>query len=287
LNEVFYQSPFGFSGDDNLSAADVNNHRIRRVSAPENTPSGSNVAYQPSVTLPDGSDTTVSLAFGEVLSGGTTTVTTTSAGPPPPYGFKFGQPPVYYDITTTAEFTGLVEVCFHWVEGQFKNEANLRLLHHTGTAWEDVTTWADGASNTICGLATSLSPFAIAEVAYDFMGFSPPLLADGSASIQQRRQGRTIPVKFRLERFGLALSNAVATIEVFMVVDAATGTVDTTDLTSDSGQSGDSGNRFRYDAAAEQYVFNLSTKGWTAPATYELVVRLDDGSEYTVLFSLN
>jgi hypothetical protein len=102
-------------------------------------------------------------------------VTTISTGPPPPNGFKFGQPPVYYDITTSAAFTGFVVVCFHWTEGQFKNEGNLRLFHHTASASEDVTTSADSASNTICGLVTSLFPFAIAEVAYDFRGFSPPL----------------------------------------------------------------------------------------------------------------
>jgi sugar lactone lactonase YvrE len=273
-------------GAGNLSIADQANHRIRRISAPENTPPGSKVSYQTLVTLPNGSEATVSLTFGAVLSGGNTTVTTSSAGPPSPNGFKLGQPPVYYNITTTAEFTGLVEVCLHWVEGQFKNEANLRLLHYTGTSWEDVTTSVDGAGNTICGLTTNLSPFAIAETAYDFAGFAPPLLADGSASIQQSKLGRTIPVKFRLERFGLSVSNAVATLEVFKVIDAATGTVDTTDLTIDSGQSGDSGNQFRYDAVDEHYVFNLSTKGWTAPATYKLTVRLDDGSEYSVQFSL-
>ena len=103
-----------------------------------------------------------------------------------------------------------------------------------------------------------------------------------SASVQQTKAGRTIPVKFQL-RFGVQLTGAAtATIAVFKVLNIATGTVDTTSLTQDAGGSADSGNQFRYDAFEQQYIFNLSTRGWASPGTYRVVVTLGDGSAHTV-----
>jgi hypothetical protein len=77
-----------------------------------------------------------------------------------------------------------------------------------------------------------------------------------------------------------------ATIAVYRILDAATGTVDTTDLTEDAGPANEDTNQFRYDATAKQYVYNLQTKGWPAPATYRIVVTLQDGSTYAVNVSL-
>ena len=124
------------------------------------------------------------------------------------------------------------------------------------------------------------------QVVYAFGGFEPPILKDGSASIQQGGQGRTIPVKFTLSCLnGAPVTTAVATIAVFKVLDVATGSVDTTDLTADAGSANDAGNLFRHTGSG-QYHYNLSTKGWSAPATYRIVVTLDDGTEHRVDFSL-
>ncbi len=106
------------------------------------------------------------------------------------------------------------------------------------------------------------------QVLYDFGGFGPPLRMNGSASIKQNKSGRTIPVKFQLLCGGVAAGDAVATISVFKLLSTATGAVDITDLTSDSGQANDDGNQFRFDPIGQQYIFNLSTKGFEAPATY-------------------
>jgi hypothetical protein len=46
-------------------------------------------------------------------------------------------------------------------------------MHFEGGVWVDVTTSLDTAANVICGRVTSLSPFAIVEPAYDFLGFLP------------------------------------------------------------------------------------------------------------------
>jgi hypothetical protein len=45
------------------------------------------------------------------------------------------------------------------------------------------------------------------------------------------------------------------------------------------------GSLFRYDATAQQYIFNLATKGLTA-GTYSLKITLDDGTAYTQHISL-
>ena len=262
---------------------------LMKPAAPTNvapTPAGSDVVLQPTATLPGGSTSTVSLTFASVTAGGATTVATSTSGPPPPNGFRLGQPPIYYDVSTTATFTGTVTLCFSWAEGALHNEANARLLHYENNAWVDITTSVDTDTNRICGAATSLSPFAIAELAYEFMGFQVPLLADGSASIQQTRAGRTLPVKFQLRFGGQLTGETTARIAVYRILNVATGTVDTTDLTDDAGAANETSDRFRYDGASQQFIFNLQTKGWLAPATYRIVVTFGDGTTQTIDFSL-
>lgn len=117
-----------------------------------NTPLGSPVVSLPPVTL----------TFDGVTEAGNTTVSTSSSGPPPPSGFRLGSPPTYFDITTTAVFTGPVLVCIDYTGIAFGgNEANLRLFHHHGSSWVDATVSQDIANNIICASVTSLSPFAI------------------------------------------------------------------------------------------------------------------------------
>ncbi len=124
------------------------------------------------------------------------------------------------------------------------------------------------------------------QVVYQFGGFEPPLLMDGSASIKQQKTGRTIPVKFSISCGGTPAPNAVATISVFKLLDAAIGTVDTTDLTADSGMANENSNLFRYDAVGQHYIYNLSTMGYMAPATYRIFVNLEDGTQQFIDFSL-
>ena len=119
-----------------------------------NTQAGSNVV----VSVGD-----VTLTFANVTQAGETTVTTSSAGPVPPEGFSLGNPPTYFEISTTAIFAGAIDVCIDYTGIAFIDESSLQLLHLEATGWVNATTSLDTVNDVICGSVTSLSPFIIAE----------------------------------------------------------------------------------------------------------------------------
>jgi hypothetical protein len=129
------------------------------------TPAGIDV----SVDLSGGDEVVggLSLTFAEVLQSGQTTVVESGAGPPPDTGFRIvgiAGAPRYWDINTTAEYVPPILVCIHYDPTEVNgNESNLRLRHDDGSGWEDITTSIDEEHDTICGLASSLSPFAVFE----------------------------------------------------------------------------------------------------------------------------
>ena len=135
------------------------------VASPGSTQPGSDVNVQP-VDEATGEDAPVELTFDNITSGGETTVssgTVGQGGPPSPGGFRLGNPPTYYDVQTSATFTGSVELCFDYSGASYGNENNLKLLHYENSVWTDVTTSRDTDNNIICGTVTSLSPFLVAE----------------------------------------------------------------------------------------------------------------------------
>lgn len=114
---------------------------------------------------------------------------------------------------------------------------------------------------------------------YSFSGILQPINPDGSSVFKQRS---TIPVKFRLfDAAGVPVSTAHATLESAKISDGVAGDY----LEAVSTAKKDVGNVFRYDAEAEQYIFNLGTKGLDA-GTYYLRIALDDGQIFTVQVSL-
>lgn len=117
-----------------------------------------------SVTPPESTtgDTSVTVVFDEVTTGGQTTVTA-STSPSAPANFKFGTPPTYYDISTTAEYVGFVTICISFDPSTFRNPSRLKLFHYEDGEWVDCTT--SRSESTICGVVSSLSPFAICEPA--------------------------------------------------------------------------------------------------------------------------
>ena len=130
---------------------------------PDFTPPGTDVEVSP-IDQTTQEPSPIDVTFDNVSSAGATTVTSTGTGAPLP-GFKLGSPPVYYDIQTTATFSGSIKVCIDYSGQSFGNENALKLMHHNGTTWENVTLpgYPDIANDIICGEVTSLSPFTVAE----------------------------------------------------------------------------------------------------------------------------
>lgn len=108
----------------------------------------------------------VSVTFSSVTAGGITTATTSTAGPPPPTANKIvgiADQPIYYDITTTATYSGPVYVCINYDETQVAGpEANLKLMQKVD-GWKDITTSVDTGNDIICGTTTTFSLFIVAE----------------------------------------------------------------------------------------------------------------------------
>ena len=129
---------------------------------PGATPPGENVSVQP-VDQVSGTSP-VAITFSTVTQGGTTSLTTSSHGPPPPNGFKLSSsPPTYYDLSTTATFSGTATVAISYAGVTVRNESNLRLFHYENGAWVDRTSSVDTANDVIYATVTSFSPFAIFE----------------------------------------------------------------------------------------------------------------------------
>jgi len=73
--------------------------------------------------------------------------------------------PIYYNIETTVEYQGNVTVCINYDDTQVSGtESDLKLLHWSGSPLHvsNITTSLDTDANIICGVATSLSQFALA-----------------------------------------------------------------------------------------------------------------------------
>jgi len=243
------------------------------------TPAGTNVDIDVTAALPGGSTAWVGVGFDEVLSAGHTSVATSNQGPAPPAGFQLGKPPVYYDVATTATFSGNVEVCFTWTEGQFHNEKTIRLQHYEASAWVDVTTSLDTAENVACGRVTSFSPFALMEVAYAFTGFFPPIA--NPPALNTVKAGQSIPVKFSVGGYrGLDLFDPgypkAGVIDCANPVNPPPTALESTVLAGSSA--------LEYEPTTDAYIYVWKTMpGWVKTCR-ALVVNFLDGSQRTAYF---
>jgi legume-like lectin family protein/K319-like protein/MBG domain-containing protein len=139
------------------------------------------------------------------------------------------------------------------------------------------TVVASFAGNANYDAASNAS--ATIEIVHSWSGALPPINQDGSSIF---KLGSTIPVKFRLVGPSAAFAGLPARIFLAKLSDGIMGTWEAASSTS----NGDSGNTFRFDAVAGQYIFNLSTRGLTT-GTYQLRIDLDDGNQaHTVQISL-
>ena len=112
---------------------------------------------------PAGSGSPITVTFTQVTQNGLTSVTLddTSTGPAPPANFQLGNPPVYYDFSTTAGFTASIQVCIPY--GNVGNPSGVVLMHFENGAWVDRTVSNDTVLHIVCASVSSLSPFAAFE----------------------------------------------------------------------------------------------------------------------------
>ena len=88
-------------------------------------------------------------------------------------------------------------------------------------------------------------------------------------------------MKFKLQGASAGIANLAAHLTVARMSSSVTGTY----VEASSNGAADGGNTFRYDTAAKQYIFNLSTKAMST-GTWSLRAALGDRVEHTVNVSL-
>jgi hypothetical protein len=149
------------------------------------------------------------------------------------------------------------------------------------------TRFAPGTTIVSCtatdshGNASAAKTFPV-RVTFKWSDYLPPIHVDGSSAW---KLGRTVPVKFQLTGASSGITDLVATISAARIADVAIGVTSETVFAS----SPDSGVTFRYDASADQYVYNLRTgAGAMVDATGTWVIRADlgDGVAHHVFVSL-
>jgi hypothetical protein len=146
-----------------------------------------------------------------------------------------------------------------------------------------------GRSTTETRTFTSTYGAAFSGALQPINGGATPEFADDTSRF---KLGSTVPVKFRLVCGSTPISGAVAKLNV----KQADGKPDPGTDEAGSTAASTTGNLFRYDATAGQYIFNLSTKnGYTnanggtvsfTTGTYTLSIMLDDGTYRSVNINL-
>jgi hypothetical protein len=107
------------------------------------------------------------------------------------------------------------------------------------------------------------------SVQYIFVGFQQPINADGTSVFG----GRVIPIKVRItDAAGAAVPNASAHVYFAAGTPAIVGT----DAEPVGNTSADSGNAMRYDASADQYIFNWDVNA-LSNGNYTVRVGLGEG----------
>src|SRR5581483_10904359 len=229
----------------------------------DNTQVGSNISVSP-VDSATG-EAPVSLTFSNVVQSGSTSVSISSSGFPPPSTFQLGNPPAYFDLHTSATYSGLLTVCINYRGISFTDTSELRLFHFEGAGWVDVTVSVDTSTQTVCGNVGSLSPFAIFQSRYK-AAVQPPVTSDGSSVFNASRG--VVPVKFTLALSGAPTCQLPpASISLFRTTGTTAGTVNE----STYALASDNGSTFRSDGC--QYVYNLAS-GSLGTGTYRVQIIL-------------
>ncbi len=217
------------------------------------TPAGTDVAIRPRV---EGStETPVGLTFERVVTPGDSLVTATT-GPPPPTGFQVGNPSRFYEITTTADYVGSINVCISTVGVTFTGEP--RLFHYEAGAWVDTTTSI--TATEVCGTTTSLSPFAVFSPKPAPPSYQIQVINDG----KPKKAGSAVDFDLKVTLAGVEAGSSK------LVVTA--NSVDNGLPASAPGNSNPTGT-FSYDTKKHIYSYKLKSTGLSA-GPHTLYVRI-------------
>ena len=236
---------------------------------------GTNVTVEPVVTEGQGA---VTMTFDQVTGAGTTTVTVLdldeSSVPPPGSVDVAG---VVYEVTTTASFEGLVNLCFSYAGIDFGG-ATPRLFHFENGVWVDITTSVDPGTQTICGATTSLSPFAVLKSNIIRTGFYAPV-NPLAGFLNTVKGGSTVPLKFNVSVNGVNQTSTEGITTTVQMVSCDTNAPE--DEVEPAAVTGNAG--LRYDGT--QFIFN-----WKVPRTtgcYMVrVTTVADGLALTARFKV-
>jgi hypothetical protein len=108
-----------------------------------------------------------------------------------------------------------------------------------------------------------------------------PINMDGTSVF---KKGSTVPAKFRVCDASGASVGTPGTVSSFRLVQTVAGTVTT--AVNEPVDSTTPFAEFRWDALAQQWVFNMATRGLTAGRTYVYDITLGDGSVIRYQFGL-
>jgi hypothetical protein len=234
------------------------------------------------IPLDDGTGATpVQLTFENVETGGTTSLTIPSEEPTLPGGFSFGDPPTYYEITTTAELAegSSYTICITFDPLAFENPAGVRLFHFVSEpspgAWEDTTLPGYPLDGVVCGEADSFSPFALIERELAFAGFFGMKAAP---QVNEAKAGDLVGIQFSLGGdvgLGIFQPGSPAVQRVDCVSGAAIG---------GSAAAATGSPALKFNARTERYTFQWKTdKAWKNTCQ-RLVLTFRDESSAEVIF---
>lgn len=217
------------------------------------------------------------VTFASVTGSGTTSVEPLTLVPKVPTGFAI-EGAQAYDVSTTASVTGPFTVCFNASHVISPTAfAELRVLHGENGVFVDRTSSHDFATGTICATASSLSPFIVARKT------APPPFGVKALYDENRgvRPGATIPIKLQLLD-GTGANVSSSSLGVTATGIAFVGSTNTL-AAPDAGYANPDVN-FRYDAALNGYIYNLSTRSLATGAYRLSFTTTGDSIVHTVGF---
>jgi hypothetical protein len=177
-----------------------------------------------------------------------------------------------------------VKVCIDYSGIQFNQEGRIKLSHYQNNGWMDITSSLDTGSDMICGLSESLSPFAIFEPSYNFLGFNPPV--KNSPTVNTAQAGRTVPLKWQLvDGVGGYISDLKAVTSIgsqqVSCQDYDNTVGNPVEVTETSGISG-----LHYDSTENQYIYNWKSDKTMTGKCYMLTLTLYALDKHRAIFKM-